>query len=93
MVAEERRSFLLADRVDAAIDAVGWTTGMLARRLGVSERSVYRWRTGQKDADPRVVEWLEVWRVFAESHELPEGWDKREEDDAMASRSAQADLR
>ncbi|HEX4173977.1 MAG TPA: hypothetical protein VHY82_16025 [Acetobacteraceae bacterium] len=56
------RRFIIRARYTAALAALGWTSGDLARRLGCSPTLADNWRHGRHGQTPPdcVLAWLEV---------------------------------
>ena len=55
---------------------IGWTTGELARRLGVTDGTVRNWVTGRRSPSPSVLLWLaDIAAVMDRAQPLPDGWD------------------
>jgi transcriptional regulator with XRE-family HTH domain len=55
---------------------IGWTTGELARRLGVTDGTVRNWVTGRRSPSPSVLLWLaDIADAMDRAQPLPDGWD------------------
>lgn len=44
----------------AHLDAIGWSTTELARRLGTSSKTARAWRSGRRSPPPQVIAWLQA---------------------------------
>ena len=57
------------------LDAIGWTTGRLAERLGVSDGTVQQWKRGHRQPRPSVLPWLRLVAAGVEAAgSRPPGW-------------------
>jgi hypothetical protein len=59
------------DRFRACLDLLNWSGRGLAAILGVDERQVRRWASGQYAIPEPVADWLETLARFHESHPAP----------------------
>jgi ribosome-binding protein aMBF1 (putative translation factor) len=60
-------------RFSAALSAIGWGCSALAARLGVNERTVRRWASGQNHPPAAVLAWLERVAAFLAADPGPGG--------------------
>jgi DNA-binding transcriptional regulator YiaG len=51
-------------RFTTALSTIGWGSSVLAHRLGVNERTVRRWASGQNPPPTAVLAWLERVAAF-----------------------------
>ena len=70
----------LRDRMEKALDTLGWSSQQLARHLSIRETAVRQWQNGRRDVPANVLDWLEDRaKRLAHAPDLPAGW-KRGED-------------
>jgi hypothetical protein len=64
-----------ASRLAELLTKLGWSAGVLAKRLGITDRSGRDWVSGRRPVPPEVVEWLEERAKWADKGPaLPKGW-------------------
>lgn len=59
------------DRLSVALRSLSWGPTVLARRVGVSERSVRYWLTGRLTVPATILTWLEALAAFVRAHPPP----------------------
>ena len=69
----------LRDRIEKALDTLGWSSQQLARHLGIRETAVRQWQNGRREVPAAVLDWLEDRaRRLSNAPDLPEGWKRGE---------------
>lgn len=56
------------------LDIIGWSPRQFAEILGIGERSMWRWLSGQNPVPEKVMSWLKMLAEFHMLHNLPEDW-------------------
>lgn len=60
-----------AARLEATLDAIGWSTEALGRRTGVSPSTALRWARGTIPVPPEVTAWLEDLAAYHRARPVP----------------------
>jgi DNA-binding transcriptional regulator YiaG len=61
-------------RFTECLNAMGWSHGMCADRLGISVRTVRSWENGRREIPNNLETWIE--ELVARVQQKPAGWSR-----------------
>lgn len=64
-------------RMARNLTTIGWSSGELARRTGLRERTVRRMLSGSAEIPPNLASWLDYMAAYMlAAQQQPEGWNR-----------------